>query len=98
VRLAISGQSFTAGFEIGCKISLSRMLYESESAKLVSGTLAVSTTTPQSRVGTRYGRASGAGSPHIPRIPRAGATLDDIPSSGCASMIAQTRSVELFLV
>jgi hypothetical protein len=40
--------------------------YESESAKLVSGTLA-STTTLQSRVGTRCGRASGAGNPLIPR-------------------------------
>ena len=51
-----------------------------ESAKLVSGTLAVSTTTPQSRVGTRHGRASGAGSP---ASPRAGATLDgDFDSRG----------------
>jgi hypothetical protein len=43
-----------------------RMLYERESAKLVSGTLA-STTTLQSRVGTRCGRAGGAGNPLIPR-------------------------------
>jgi hypothetical protein len=40
--------------------------------------VAVLTTTPQSRVGTRYGCASGAGSP-IPRKPRAGATLDGPP-------------------
>src|SRR5207237_7636306 len=44
---------------------------------LVSGTLAVSTTTLQSRVGTRYGCASGAGSSELPLDPRAGATLDD---------------------
>jgi hypothetical protein len=42
------------------------MLYERESAKFVSGTFA-STTTLQSRVGTRCGRASGAGNPLIPR-------------------------------
>jgi hypothetical protein len=35
VQLAISGQSFTTGFEIGCKISLNRMFYERELAKLV---------------------------------------------------------------
>jgi hypothetical protein len=41
------------------------MLYGRESAKLVSGTLA-STTTLQSRVGTRCGRASGARNPLNP--------------------------------
>jgi hypothetical protein len=56
------------------------MLYEHESAKLVLGTLAGSTTTPQPRVGTRYGRAPVAPDPPIPRKPRAGATLDGIPA------------------
>src|SRR5262249_37840592 len=50
--------------------------FTSESAKLVSGTLAVSTTTPQSRVGTRCGRASGAGSCRSPKIQGPGAILN----------------------
>jgi hypothetical protein len=49
------------------------MLDERESARLVSGRR-IDNDAP-SRVGTRYGCASGAGSP-IPRKPRAGATLD----------------------
>jgi hypothetical protein len=75
VRLATSGQSFTTGFEIGCKISLNRKLYERESAKLVFRNARRIDNDAPTAIGTRYGRASGAGSLRFPRISRAGATF-----------------------